>query len=64
MEIGYRIALCKKIEIFYQDKMPYILEEVGETISHVKTCKYTDFDEINKIVSTNGMDIFDWSSDE
>lgn len=64
VEIGYGISLCKKIVIFYQDKLPYILEEAGETISHVKTYKYNDFNEINKIVAINGMDLFDGGNDE
>lgn len=64
VEIGYGIALCKKTVIFYKDKLPYILEEAGESISHVKTYKYNDFDEINRIVSTNGMAIFEGVNDE
>lgn len=64
VEIGYGISLCKKTVIFYRDKLPYILEEAGETISHVKTYKYDDFGEIEKIVSMNGMDIFDGGNDE
>lgn len=64
VEIGYGIALSKKTVIFYREGLPYILGDAGETISHVKTYKYKDFDEINEIISTNGMDIFDGGSDE
>lgn len=64
VEIGYGLSLCKKIVIFYQDKLPYILEEAGETISHIKTYKYNTFDEIQRIVTMNGMDIFDGGNDE
>jgi hypothetical protein len=64
VEIGYGLSLCKKIVIFYRDKLPYILEEAGETISHIKTYKYDNFNEIQKIVTMNGMDIFDGGNDE
>lgn len=64
VEIGYGLSLCKKIVIFYRDKLPYILEEAGETISHIKTYKYDNFNEIEKIVAMNGMDIFDGGNDE
>lgn len=64
VEIGYGLSLCKKIVIFYQEKLPYILEEAGETISHIKTYKYRNFNEIENIVTMNGMDIFDGGNDE
>lgn len=64
VEIGYGLSLCKKIVIFYRDKLPYILQEAGETISHIKTYKYDDFEEIQNIVTMNGMDIFDGGNDE
>lgn len=59
VEIGYGLSLCKKIVIFYREKLPYILEESGETISHIKTYKYDEFRDIMEIVALNGMDIFD-----
>lgn len=64
VEIGYGLSLCKKIVIFYRDKLPYILEEAGETINHVKTYKYDNFEEIKKLVEINGIDIFDGGNDE
>ena len=64
VEIGYGLSLCKKIVIFYRYELPYILEEAGETISHIKTYKYNNFNEIQKIVTMNGMDIFDGGNDE
>lgn len=64
VEIGYGLALCKKIVIFYRDKLPYILEEAGGTISHIKTYKYNKFSDIQKIIEKNGMDIFDGGSDD
>ena len=64
VEIGYGLSLCKKTVIFYRDKLPYILEEAGETISHIKTYKYDSFNEIESVVTKNGMDIFDGGNDE
>lgn len=64
VEIGYGISLCKKMVIFYHDKLPYILEEAGETIAHVKTYKYDTFNDINEIIIANEMDIFDGGNDE
>lgn len=64
VEIGYGLSLCKKIVIFYRDNLPYILQEAGETISHIKTYKYEHFSEIQNIVTINGMDIFDGGNDE
>ena len=64
VETGYGIALCKKTVIFYREKLPYILEEAGGTISHIKIYKYDKFDEIKNIIATNEMDIFDGGNDE
>lgn len=64
VEIGYGIALCKKTVIFYRDSLPYILEEAGETIGHVKTYQYHDFEDVIRIVTKNGMAIFDGGNDD
>lgn len=64
VEIGYGIALTKRMVIFYQEGLPYILEEAGENIHHVKSFKYSSFSEIGQILSSNGMDIFEDDNDE
>lgn len=64
VEIGYGLALCKKTVIFYHDKLPYILEDAGGTIVHIKTYKYNEFEEIVNIIESNGMDIFEGGKDE
>lgn len=64
VEIGYGLALCKKTVIFYGDKLPYILEEAGGTIDHIKTYKYSEFEDITNYLERNGMDIFDGGKDE
>lgn len=58
MDIGYGIALCKKMVIFYGEDLPYMLEEAGQHIKHVKTYSYKKLDEIGRKIKSNGMDIF------
>ena len=58
VELGYGIALSKGIAIFHKGQLPYLLEKSGEAISHVYTLQYNDFAEINKIILSNGRDIF------
>lgn len=64
VEIGYGIALCKKMVIFYRGKLPYMLERAGESINHVKSYPFKDYDDIKKVLSTNGMALFDGDTDE
>jgi len=58
VELGYGIALSKGIAIFHKGQLPYLLEKSGEAIPHVYTLQYDDFAEINKIILSNGKDIF------
>lgn len=58
VDIGYGIALCKKIVIFHKEGLPYILEEAGQYIHHVRTYLFNDYSEINKIIESNGINIF------
>lgn len=64
VDIGYGIALSKKIVIFYCEGLPYMLEEAGQYIKHVKTYKFEDFTEIGKIIDTNGINLFEGEDDE
>lgn len=64
VEIGYGIALCKRMVIFYKEKLPYILEEAGENIEHVKTYKFDDFSEIDNIITSNGMSLFEGDNND
>ena len=61
-EIGYAIALSKQIVIFHHDKLPYLLEESDQGISHVKLYSFDNFDEIERKLKANGMALFE--SDE
>lgn len=58
VELGYGIALRKGVAIFHKAQLPYLLEKSGEAIPHVYTLQYNDFPEINKIILSNGRDIF------
>lgn len=58
VELGYGIALKKGIAIFHKGQLPFLLEKSGEAIPHVYTLQYNDFAEINKIILSNGRDIF------
>lgn len=58
VDIGYGIALCKKMVIFYKEGLPYILEEAGQYINHVRTYSFNDFTEISKIIKSNGINLF------
>lgn len=64
VELGYGIALCKKLVLFYKDELPYILQEAGENIKHIKTFQFDKFENIGKIIESNGMDIFEGESFE
>lgn len=64
VETGYGLALCKRMVIFYRDGLPYILEEAGGAIEHVKTYKFEKFTEIINTIRANGMDIFQGEGDE
>lgn len=58
VDIGYGIALCKNMVIFYKEGLPYILEEAGQYINNVRTYRFNDYMEISKIIKANGIDIF------
>lgn len=64
VDIGYGIALCKKIVIFYGEGLPYMLEEAGEYIRHVRTYKFNDYDEIDGIIQSNGIELFKGGKDD
>lgn len=63
VDIGYGIALCKKIVIFYKEGLPYILDEAGTFINHVKTYSFKKYEDITKTIKSNGMVIFEGGND-
>ncbi len=64
VEVGYGIALSKKMVVFYKEKLPYILQEAGETMSHVKSFRFKDYSEIKSSLISNGMAIFEGINDD
>jgi hypothetical protein len=62
IEIGYAIALCKRIIIFYKGKLPFMLEYANGNIPHINTYQYKKFSEIKEIILKNGMDLFKYNS--
>lgn len=58
IELGYAIALSKKIVVFYKGKLPYLIEKAGENIQHIKTYKFKNYDSILEIINSNGQDLF------
>lgn len=59
VDIGYGIALCKKTVIFYREGLPYMLEEAGQYIKHVRTYHFDNYAEIDKILKSNGIELFE-----
>jgi len=59
VEIGYGIALCKRLVIFHRPELPFMLKDASKTIKHVKTFQFDDYDDITQIILANGMDIFE-----
>ena len=64
VEIGYGLALSKRMVIFYKEGLPYILEKAGETIEHITTQKITKLSDIGKHISANGFALFEGENDE
>lgn len=64
VELGYGLALCKRMVIFYGEELPYIVEKAGENIEHIKTYKYNKLIQINQIVKSDGMALFEVDEDK
>ena len=58
VDIGYGIALCKKLVIFYGEGLPYMLEEAGGYIKHVRTYAFKEFSDVIEVIKSNGITIF------
>lgn len=58
LEVGYGLALSKRMVIFYKDKLPYMLEDAGETIANITTRKYKTYQDVSKYLTKNGPAIF------
>ena len=56
VEIGYAMALSKKIIVFVRDRnnLPYILQEADKSIGNINMYTYTDVSEIIDKIKSNG----------
>lgn len=56
VEIGYAMALSKKIIVFVRerDNLPYILQEADKSIGNINVYTYTDVQEIIDRIVSNG----------
>jgi hypothetical protein len=63
VENGYGIALSKRMVIFHREDLPYILAEAGGEIQNIKTYSFKEYKEIEEIIASNGMTIFDGGYD-
>lgn len=59
VEIGYGLALCKKMVIFHQAALPFILQDSGTIIPHIKTFSYNTWEDIFHTIKANGKELFD-----
>lgn len=64
VEMGYGIALSKKMVVFHGEGLPYIMDEAGGSITNIKTYSFSSYEEINTIIEKNGMALFEGVSDE
>ena len=64
VEMGYGVALTKKMVVFHREGLPYIMDEAANSIPHIKTYSFKDFDDIKQIISSNGMALFKGVPDE
>jgi len=64
IEIGYGLALCKNMVIFYKDELPFMLRTGGEDIRHIKVRKIGEYSEITHIIRTNGKQLFETESED
>ncbi|MBO4917669.1 MAG: toll/interleukin-1 receptor domain-containing protein [Bacteroidales bacterium] len=63
VEIGYGIALCKNIIIFYKDKLPFMLNGAAEDIPHLHTRRYRTYQDIIRAINTD-RSLFEARKDE
>lgn len=59
VEVGYAIALCKRIVIFHHEELPYMLKDAGNEMRHVKVKYFNSYDDIMREIISNGRDMFD-----
>lgn len=63
VEVGYGIALGKRIVIFYKKELPYILKDAGNEINHVKVKHFNEYEDILLEIKSSGRDLFNMDED-
>jgi len=66
VEVGYGIALSKKMVIFAKDKyeLPFILREAVGTIPKLKIMPFDKYSDIVLAIKNNGIALFEFDTDE
>lgn len=64
VEMGYGLALSKKTVMFYKEGLPYILKESGQSIPHIHTEKYSNWNDIIHIIESNGRQLFGFDEED
>lgn len=64
VEIGYGIALSKRMVVFHREGLPYIMDEAASSIANIRTYSFSSFDEICPLIAKNGMALFEGGLDE
>lgn len=64
VEMGYGIALSKKMVVFYGEGLPYIMDDAASSITNIKTYPFVSYDQISSIIKSNGMALFEGVVDE
>jgi len=59
VEVGYGIALTKRVVIFHKGKLPFMLSEASGNISHVKTKPFSEYSDIIEHIKKNGKALFE-----
>lgn len=58
VELGYAIAVGKKVVVFYKSKLPFLIQKAGESIPHVHTVQFRNFKMIHDEIIGNNMTLF------
>ncbi len=58
VEIGYGIALSKKMVVFYGDKIPYIVDGAATKIGHITVKHYDTYADIMKVIKSSKGKLF------
>lgn len=64
VEMGYGLALSKKMVIFHHEDLPFIMAEAGNTIVNIKQFRFTKYEEIENTIRKNEMTMFEGVYDD